>query len=49
MHPNTVSYRLQKLARLLERNLSVVSEVVEVITWARVIEHSRQVDQRTVL
>jgi len=49
VHPNTVSYRLQKLGRLLECNLSVFSEVVEVVTWARLIERSRRVDQRTVL
>jgi sugar diacid utilization regulator len=40
VHPNTVSYRLHKLGRLLERDLSSFSDVVEVVTWAQVIERS---------
>jgi hypothetical protein len=37
VHPNTVGYRLQKLGRLLERDLSAFSEVVGVApNWAAV-------------
>lgn len=41
VHPNTVSYRLHKLGRLLERDLSTFSDVVEVVTWAQVIDRAR--------
>jgi len=40
VHPNTVSYRLQKLGRLLGRDLSRFSDLVEVLSWQRVIERS---------
>jgi sugar diacid utilization regulator len=37
VHPNTVSYRLHKLNRLLDRDLSKFGDLVEVVTWARVL------------
>src|SRR5205814_3169147 len=35
VHPNTVSYRLEKLGRTLERDMSRFSDLVEVLTWGR--------------
>jgi hypothetical protein len=43
VHPNTISYRLHKLGRVLERDLSTFSDLVEVLTWAQVIDHARPV------
>jgi DNA-binding PucR family transcriptional regulator len=40
VHPNTVTYRLHKLGRLLERDLSTFSDLVEVVTWAQVIDRA---------
>ena len=40
VHPNTVTYRLHKLGRLLERDLSTFSDLVEVLTWAQVIDEA---------
>jgi sugar diacid utilization regulator len=40
VHPNTVSYRLEKLGRLLERDVSRFSELTEVLTWARVLSRT---------
>jgi DNA-binding PucR family transcriptional regulator len=41
VHPNTVSYRLRKLSRLLDRDVSRFSCLVEVVTWARIFEQAR--------
>ena len=41
VHPNTVSYRLNKLGRVLERDLTTFSDLVEVVTWAQVIDRAR--------
>ena len=41
VHPNTVTYRLQKAGELLDRDLAKFSDLVEVLTWARLIELSR--------
>jgi sugar diacid utilization regulator len=41
VHPNTVSYRLQKLSGLLGRDPSRFSDLVEVLSWARLVERSR--------
>ncbi|HLZ32343.1 MAG TPA: helix-turn-helix domain-containing protein [Chloroflexota bacterium] len=41
IHPNTVSYRLRKLSRLLDRDVSTFSSLVEVVTWARIIDQAR--------
>ncbi len=43
VHPNTVTYRLHKLGRVLERDLSTFSDLVEVVTWAQVIDRARPV------
>ena len=43
VHPNTVTYRLHKLGRLLERDLSTFSDLVEVVTWAQVLDRARPV------
>jgi DNA-binding PucR family transcriptional regulator len=40
VHPNTVNYRLEKLSRLLERDVTRFSNLVEVITWLRVLQPS---------
>jgi sugar diacid utilization regulator len=40
IHPNTVSYRLRKLGQRLGRDLSRFSDVVEVLTWFRILEHA---------
>jgi DNA-binding PucR family transcriptional regulator len=40
VHPNTVTYRLHKLGKLLERDLSTFSDLVEVVTWAQVIDRA---------
>ena len=37
VHPNTVSYRLRKLGHRLERDLTRFSDLVEVLTWSRVL------------
>jgi sugar diacid utilization regulator len=42
VHPNTVTYRLQKLGELLGRDLAKFSDLVEVLTWASLIELSRR-------
>ena len=42
VHPNTVTYRLQKAGELLDRDLAKFSDLVEVLTWARLIELSRR-------
>lgn len=41
IHPNTVSYRLRKLSRLLDRDVSKFSDLVEAVTWARIIDQAR--------
>jgi len=41
IHPNTVSYRLRKLSRSLDRDVSKFSDLVEVVTWARIIDQAR--------
>jgi hypothetical protein len=41
VHPNTVVYRLQKVAKLLGRDVLRSSELVEVLAWARLLERSR--------
>jgi hypothetical protein len=43
VHPNTVTYRLHKLGRVLERDLSSFSDLVEVVTWAQVLDRARPV------
>jgi DNA-binding PucR family transcriptional regulator len=40
VHPNTVTYRLEKLSRLVERDVSRFSELTEVLTWARVLSRT---------
>jgi sugar diacid utilization regulator len=40
IHPNTVSYRLRKLGQRLGRDLSRFSDVVEVRTWFRILQHA---------
>jgi hypothetical protein len=37
VHPNTVSYRLRKLGQRLERDLTRFSELLEVLTWSRLL------------
>jgi sugar diacid utilization regulator len=41
VHPNTVGYRLRKLSRLLDRDVSKFSDLVEVLAWARIIGQAR--------
>jgi sugar diacid utilization regulator len=41
VHPNTVSYRLEKLGRLLGRDVCRFSDLVEVMTWLRLVESSQ--------
>jgi DNA-binding PucR family transcriptional regulator len=38
VHPNTVSYRLEKLSRLLDRDVSRFSDLVEVLSWLRILD-----------
>jgi sugar diacid utilization regulator len=38
VHPNTVVYRLEKLSRLLGRGVQRFSDLVEVLTWLRLLE-----------
>lgn len=38
VHPNTVSYRLRKLGQRLGRDLSHFADVVEVLTWTRLLK-----------
>jgi hypothetical protein len=38
VHPNTVSYRLRKLGQRLERDLTRFSDLLEVLTWSRVLQ-----------
>lgn len=40
VHPNTVTYRLEKLSRLLERDVTRFSNLVEVLTWLRLLRPS---------
>jgi hypothetical protein len=37
VHPNTVSYRLRKLGQRVERDVSRFSDLVEVLTWVRIM------------
>jgi PucR C-terminal helix-turn-helix domain/GGDEF-like domain len=37
VHPNTVTYRLEKLSRLLDRDVTRFSNLVEVMTWLRLL------------
>jgi sugar diacid utilization regulator len=37
VHPNTVVYRLEKLSRLLDRDVTRFSNLVEVMTWLRLL------------
>jgi len=37
VHPNTVSYRLEKLSRMLGRDVCQFSELVEVLTWVKLL------------
>jgi hypothetical protein len=37
IHPNTVTYRLDKLGRLIGRDVTRFSELVEVLTWSRLL------------
>jgi hypothetical protein len=40
VHPNTVTYRLRKLAQLLGRDPTRFSDLAEILTWVRVVEHT---------
>jgi sugar diacid utilization regulator len=37
VHPNTIAYRLDKLSRLLGRDVARFSELAEVLTWLRLL------------
>ena len=41
VHPNTVTYRLEKLSRLLGRDVSRFSDLVEVLNWWRLLDTHR--------
>jgi DNA-binding PucR family transcriptional regulator len=38
VHPNTVTYRLDKIRQLLGRDPTRFSDLVELVTWARLSE-----------
>jgi DNA-binding PucR family transcriptional regulator len=44
VHPNTISYRLRKLGQRLGRDLTRFSDVVEVMSWIRVMQRARPTD-----
>ena len=41
VHPNTVAYRLRKVSRLLERDVTRFSDLAEVGAWARIVARAR--------
>jgi sugar diacid utilization regulator len=41
VHPNTVGYRLRKVSRLLDRDVSTFSDLSEVVAWAKIIDQAR--------
>jgi sugar diacid utilization regulator len=40
VHPNTVTYRLHKLGQALARDPTRFSDLAEILTWVRVVEHA---------